>query len=74
MSIRTKNLLLASCSKRCGKLQRDLDKATLALELIRDAGGTTSDDAEFGKISYNGLWCAEQARAVLNEINKEAKR
>ena len=49
-------------------LERELAKAVAALEFIRDAGGTTSDDAEYGQINYNGSWCAEQARAALYSI------
>lgn len=34
------------------------------LEVIRDAGGTTTDEG----LACNGSWCAEQARALLAEL------
>lgn len=49
------------------ELERELAKAIAVLELIRDAGGTSSKDAEYGKIDYNGDWCAEQARQFLSD-------
>ena len=56
------------------QLERELSKAVAALEFIRDAGGMTSDDAEFGQINYNGSWCAEQAQAALYSIANNAVR
>ena len=59
---------LTEMKEHARTLERELAKAVAALEFIRDAGGTTSDDAEYGQINYNGSWCAEQARAALYSI------
>lgn len=39
------------------------------LRLIRDAGGTTTDEG----LSCNGRWCAEQARAFLAGYEEAGK-
>lgn len=51
------------------KYRTERNEAVEALELIRDEGGTCTEDG----LACNGKWCAEQARSVLHEINKESK-
>ena len=42
------------------ELERENKRLREALELIADSGGMYS-----GGMTYNGLWCAEQARRAL---------